>query len=274
MNMGENETLMRAIFVWKLGEEARSWKLCVERGQPSEVPKTTMAWLQRLRRDFYPEEMSNTWIELTELRQENNTLQWLIESLTALQNQVEQKSESDMVRPLILEESVRRSDSHGPLTLLSAIRLAETFANQEIDLLRSSKKVQRGPKEVAKVKAMRVEQPAGERRFITAKRKRTWSRLIEERYLKGQCFLCGTSHLRHEACVGEVINLKVHIQKEEQTATLKRSTGKKTKELDGYSLSNAVLTASKDESAEESRSIKFVTMIPYYLMYISENIIN
>jgi hypothetical protein len=42
MNMGVNETLMKAIFMSKLRAVARTWKQCVERGKPAEVPRTNM----------------------------------------------------------------------------------------------------------------------------------------------------------------------------------------------------------------------------------------
>jgi hypothetical protein len=88
MNMGGNEILMHAIFMSKLGIVARTWKQSVEREQPGEVPETTKEWLQRLRRDFYPEEMlTGKWAELTVIRQDHHSLQCLVETFTALRIQ-------------------------------------------------------------------------------------------------------------------------------------------------------------------------------------------
>jgi hypothetical protein len=52
-----------------------------------------------------------------------------------------------------------------------------------------------------------------------------------------------------------VIRLSDHIKRDETTASVKNVTGKKTKDLDMYSLSNPVVTPSKDESEEGSRNI-------------------
>jgi disulfide oxidoreductase YuzD len=163
MNMGNNETLMKAIFMSKLGAVARTWKQCVERGQPAEVPKTTMEWLERLKRDFYPEEMSKIkWAELTELRQDHHSLQWLIQAFTGLRNQVEHKTEEEIVRQfgiaanghgnfknigqVILDESICRAIIGKPMTFLTAIHMAEKFASQEVEMRRTNNQVQRGQK--------------------------------------------------------------------------------------------------------------------------------
>jgi hypothetical protein len=203
MNMGENETLMKAIFMSKLGPVARSWKQCIERGQPAEVPRTTMEWLQRIKRDFYPkrpEEMSKIkWAELTELRQDHHSLQWLIEAFMGLRNQIDHKTEEEVVRQfgiaangygnfknigqLILEEMVRAGVSEKPMKFLTAVHMAEKFASQEVEMRRTNNQTQRGHKEVprqeAKVKTTRGELPAkGEHtkgRFIAEKRARIWS---------------------------------------------------------------------------------------------------
>jgi hypothetical protein len=58
-------------------------------------------------------------------------------------------------------------------------------------------------------------------RVINEKREKEWSTLIQNRYLKGQCFLCGNSHHRREACTGTVIDLKDHIKDHEENASQK-----------------------------------------------------
>jgi hypothetical protein len=167
MNMGENETLIRAIFMSKLGTVARTWQQCVKRGKALHVPTTTKQWPERLKRDFYPEEMSNIkWVELTEIRQDHHSLQWLIETFTALRNQVEHKTEDEIVRQfgnaangygnfknigqLILEDAVRGSVSKNPMTFLTAVHRAEKFASQEIELRRYNNQTQRGNKQKKK----------------------------------------------------------------------------------------------------------------------------
>jgi hypothetical protein len=303
MNMGGNETLMNAIFMSKLGTVARSWKQSVEREYPNEVPATTKQWLQRLRKDFCPEEMSNIkWVELTEIRQDHS-LQWLVETFTELRNQVEHKTEHEVVRQfgiaangygnfknigqLILEEMVRAGVSEKPMTFRAAVHLAEKFASQEIELRRYNNQTQRGnketPREEAKIKTSRGDEqssrvdeqgsrgdeqgsqrgnqgewqgrsefPKGQ--IITERTARIWSKTVQNRYLKGQCFACGNRHKRPEPCTGPVINLKEHIKDDGENAKQKGAPGTIKERLDGYSLNNPIVTASMDESAEGGRS--------------------
>jgi hypothetical protein len=300
MNIGGNETLMNAIFMSKLGTMARSWKQSVEQEQPNEVPATTKQWLQRLRKDFYPEEMSNIkWVELTEIRQDHHSLQWLVESFTELRNQVEHKTEHEVVRQfgiaangygnfknigqLILEEMVRAGVSEKPMTFRAAVHLAEKFASQEIELRRYNYQTQRGnketPREESKIKTSRGDEqgsrgdeqgsrgdeqgsqrgnrgewqgrsefPKG--RIMTERRARIWSKTVQTRYLKGQCFACGNRHKRTEPCTGPVINLKEHIKADKENAKQKGASGTTKERLDGYSLNNPIVAASMDESAE------------------------
>jgi hypothetical protein len=227
MNMEENEILMNAIFTSKLGPLARSWKQSVEREHPNEVPATTNEWLKRLRKDFYPEEMSNVkWVELTEVRQDHHSLQWLVETFTELRNQVEHKTEHEVVRQfgiaangysnfrnigqLILEEMVRAGVSEKPMTFRTAVHLAEKFASQEIEIRRYNNQTQRGhneaPREEAKVKTSRGDDQSNRKsyqeerpefikgRCITERQAECWSKTVQERYLKGNCFECGNSH--------------------------------------------------------------------------------
>jgi hypothetical protein len=286
MNMGENETLMNAIFMSKLGPVARSWKQSFEREHPNEVPATTKQWLKRLRKDFYPEEMSNVkWVELTEVLQDHHSLQWLVETFTELRNQVEHKTEHEVVRQfgiaanghsnfknigqLILEEMVRAGVSEKPMTFRAAVHLAEKFAIQEIELRRYNNQTQRGnketPREEAKIKTSRGDDQGNRRnyqeerqgsyefvkgRVINDRQARVWSKTVQDRYVQGKCFECGNSHLRAEPCTGPVINLKDHIKSNKENAKHKGAAGKTKEKLDGYSLNNPIVAASKDESRE------------------------
>jgi hypothetical protein len=87
-------------------------------------------------------------------------MQWLIQKFNALRIQIIDKPEKDFVRQFgiaanayggftsigqhILNEQVRRADTEQPLLFLQAVNLAERFASQEIEVLRTEGRPIRG----------------------------------------------------------------------------------------------------------------------------------
>jgi hypothetical protein len=180
MQIETNESLMHAVFVSRLGRTAQVWKAGVEQASQDQVPKDTMQWILRLRKDFYPTEASTVkWWELVALRQNGRTMNWLVQQFNELRIQIDDKQDKDFVRQLgiaanawgqfsgigekLLDEQVRRADTAEPLSYLQAVNLAERFASREIEVLRSEGKAIRGGPEPRAAQVNRVNEKVKEK---------------------------------------------------------------------------------------------------------------